>query len=342
MTSMSRMIRQIVDMRTVHLSKVQGLRGLLSVQSGRISVTTGVPATWGFTRTYCSKPYSTEAAVKMETSADPPTDAHDLRGLGMRREKIEVDGIQLNWDQAGDGDHVVLLLPGIIGCIKHDFVPIFKKMNKDKFTLVSWDPPGYGYSRPPQRDFTGIPYRRDGHLVVKLMEKLGHKSFSALGWSNGGVTAGHIAADYPDHVRNIVTWGAHAFADERCVMFTKFMGDLDAWSPKMLEPVLALYGREYLVKMMADWHKGVHDFYHNKEDQVFKDGLPKIKCPALILHGEDDPVLGEDHAEYLRDNIKNSRMVIMPNAKHNLHLKFTDEFVNLVENFLLEGDEPKQ
>lgn len=39
---MSRMIRQIVDMRTVHLSKVQGLRGLLSVQSGRISVTTGV------------------------------------------------------------------------------------------------------------------------------------------------------------------------------------------------------------------------------------------------------------------------------------------------------------
>lgn len=51
----------------------------------------------------------------METSADPPTDAHDLRGLGMRREKIEVDGIQLNWDQAGDGDHVVLLLPGIIG-----------------------------------------------------------------------------------------------------------------------------------------------------------------------------------------------------------------------------------
>lgn len=32
----------------------------------------------------------------------------------------------------------------------------------------------------------------------------------------------------------------------------------------------------------------------------------------------------------------------MPNAKHNLHLKFTDEFVNLVENFLLEGDEPKQ
>lgn len=35
------------------------------------------------------------------------------------------------------------------------------------------------------------------------------------------------------------------------------MGDLDAWSPKMLEPVLALYGREYLVKMMADWHKGI-------------------------------------------------------------------------------------
>jgi len=29
-----------------------------------------------------------------------------------------------------------------LGCIPHDFQPIFKHMNKDKFTLVSWDPPG--------------------------------------------------------------------------------------------------------------------------------------------------------------------------------------------------------
>jgi len=29
-------------------------------------------------------------------------------------------------------------------------------------------------------------------------------------------------------------------------------------------------------------------------------------------------------------------MHVMPDAKHNLHLKFTKEFLELVENFLLE------
>jgi valacyclovir hydrolase len=46
-------------------------------------------------------------------------------------------------------------------------------MNKDQFTLVSWDPPGYGQSRPPQRDFSGIFYQRDGQMVVKLMDVCG-------------------------------------------------------------------------------------------------------------------------------------------------------------------------
>lgn len=85
------------------------------------------------------------------------------------------------------------------------------------------------------------------------------------------------------------------------------MGDLSLWSPKMLKPVLDLYGREYTQKMMDDWHNAVHEFYHEGQDQVFKDGLKRISCPTLVLHGEDDPVLGIDHAEYLRDNIQNSR-----------------------------------
>lgn len=85
------------------------------------------------------------------------------------------------------------------------------------------------------------------------------------------------------------------------------MGDLDMWSPKMLEPCIALYGREYLLKMMQDWHQAVSDFYNAGLDVTFKEGLAKITCPALAIHGEEDPVLGVEHAEFLRDNIKNSR-----------------------------------
>jgi len=58
-------------------------------------------------------------------------------------------------------------------------------------------------------------------IIFHPLQKLGFDKFSILGWSNGGITGGHIAADYPDRVKKLVTWGAHSFADERAVMFTK-------------------------------------------------------------------------------------------------------------------------
>ncbi len=43
-------------------------------------------------------------------------------------------------------------------------------MDREKFTLIAWDPPGYGFSRPPQRDFSGDFYRRDANYAAKLMQ----------------------------------------------------------------------------------------------------------------------------------------------------------------------------
>lgn len=43
-------------------------------------------------------------------------------------------------------------------------------LDKKQFTLVAWDPPGYGYSRPPDRDFTGDFFHQDAEIAVKLMK----------------------------------------------------------------------------------------------------------------------------------------------------------------------------
>lgn len=36
--------------------------------------------------------------------------------------------------------------------------------------MIVWDPPGYGNSRPPERDFTPGYLERDADLIVKLLE----------------------------------------------------------------------------------------------------------------------------------------------------------------------------
>ena len=49
---------------------------------------------------------------------------------------------------------------------------MLEQVDKTKFTWVAWDPPGYGKSRPPTRDFSDAYLRKDAILAAKLMEVL--------------------------------------------------------------------------------------------------------------------------------------------------------------------------
>lgn len=109
-----------------------------------------------------------------------------------------VNGVDLYYEQTGRGKHAVLLLPGALGkynnihilevrvdfhtcCVSDivssttgstqtDFEPQLKSLNKERFTIVGWDPRGYGQSRPPDRDFPPDFFERDAKDAVDLMK----------------------------------------------------------------------------------------------------------------------------------------------------------------------------
>lgn len=76
--------------------------------------------------------------------------------------KIKIsDDLFVNYVKLGNGPHTVLLLPGTLGkskksvvdgvsnllciikgTIEKDFTPQLEGLNKEKFTIVAWDPPG--------------------------------------------------------------------------------------------------------------------------------------------------------------------------------------------------------
>ncbi len=45
-------------------------------------------------------------------------------------------------------------------------------MDPYNFTLIAWDPPGYGHSRPPVRFYDKDVYLRDAQMAAKLMKVL--------------------------------------------------------------------------------------------------------------------------------------------------------------------------
>ncbi|XP_056377030.1 valacyclovir hydrolase isoform X2 [Hyla sarda] len=220
--------------------------------------------------------------------------------------RIQINGASLHYQRTGCGDHAVLLLPGVLGCSQTDFGPQLKCLNKELFTVIGWDPRGYGLSIPPTRDYPPDFFSRDAKDAVDLMQALDFKRFSLLGWSDGGITALIAAGSYPSLINKLVVWGANAYVTEEDLVLYNAVKDVTNWSPKMKKPLEDLYGKEYFANTFSAWVKAMAHFTSKSDGNICRQLLPLIGCPTLIIHGMKDPMVPSFHPQFLHQQVKNS------------------------------------
>ncbi|XP_076132691.1 valacyclovir hydrolase [Alosa pseudoharengus] len=250
--------------------------------------------------------------------------------------KKSVNGVELHYQQTGVGDHALLLMPGALGSGETDFGPQLKGLDKKHFTVVAFDPRGYGRSRPPHRDFPSDFFHRDARDGLQLMQTLGFGRFSLLGWSDGGITALIAAALSPANIRKLVVWGSNAYVSQEDLAIYNSVRDVSRWSERMRRPMEEMYGAEYFRNTWGAWVDGISQFTHNPRGSICMELLPQISCPTLVVHGQKDPMVPSFHPQFLSEHIPNVRLHVMAEGKHNLHLRFAAEFNRLVEDFLQE------
>ncbi|KAJ7338487.1 hypothetical protein JRQ81_012379, partial [Phrynocephalus forsythii] len=202
-----------------------------------------------------------------------------------------------------------------------DFGPQLKFLNKQLFTLVAWDPRGYGKSIPPARDYPLDFFERDAKDAVDLMQDscrpiiATYPSLPALDIVHPDLTESRKAkslllflggAKYPDLIHKMVVWGANANVTEEDVKLYNGIRDISKWSERTRKPMEAMYGLEYLSKTCSAWVDGISQFIHRPDGNICQSSLPHIKCPTLILHGEKDPLVPRFHPEYIHKHIANS------------------------------------
>lgn len=154
--------------------------------------------------------------------------------------------------------------------------------------------------------------------------------------------------------------------------FSEMDEHLKAIGNNLYEGMVSL-GFEYLVKLFlpfnysAEWLKknkervpiavresfNFNDLYaiQNMMESLnrFEDFTPelkKIQCPALILNGEYDYLTPRSAHEILRQNIKNSKLILMQHVCHAFTLEIPEitcrvieDFINQVEKQKWEGDQ---
>ncbi|KAK3703600.1 hypothetical protein QZH41_019152, partial [Actinostola sp. cb2023] len=166
----------------------------------------------------------------------------------------------------------------------------------------------------------------------------GYPKYSLLGWSDGGITAMIFAANNPGAVEKMVVWGVNALVTKEDGDMYEKARDIDKWNPRMRKPLEARYGVDGLRSMWKKiyWLDAIDRFFNGKGGNIYQEFLPKIRCPTLIVHGQKDPMVPQFHADYLHKNIAGSMLHLMPEGQHNLHLRYAEEFNEIVSKFLKE------
>ena len=245
-----------------------------------------------------------------------------------------INGANLSYEIRGDGDHPIVCISGGLGTVQFAFEQQLSHFGKrgSGFKIVSFDPRGFGASRPAKR-LEENHYVQGALDAEALMRHLSIPRYSCLGWCGGGSAALILAARYPSRIMTLVVWGTKAYITPNELEYLESIRDISTWNPKIYDSLFQIYGDS----LQSSWSSviaSVKQVASKNDGDICKGELCNIKCPTLILHGARDPMVPCLHSEYLHIHIASSKLVVMDEGKHNLHIKHSDYFNRTVEEFL--------
>jgi pimeloyl-ACP methyl ester carboxylesterase len=118
---------------------------------------------------------------------------------------IEVDGLRIAYEQAGDGPPLILL-HGYVG----DGPATWRRQIEglsDEFTVVAWDAPGAGRSSDPPESFGMAGY---ADCLAGFVERLDQERPHVAGLSFGGALALELYRRHPVIPRTLILASAYA------------------------------------------------------------------------------------------------------------------------------------
>jgi pimeloyl-ACP methyl ester carboxylesterase len=248
----------------------------------------------------------------------------------------EVEGLKVNYVDIGEGDKTpVLFIHGLSGVWQNfiENIPFVAQTRR----VIAPDLPGFGESEMPRERISIGLYAR---VVQQLCAQLELDSVVAVGNSMGGFIAAELAIREPGLAERLVLVSAAGISSSNvyrapaltvgrigaAVMANQVVDNryiaarprarqlalaLVARHPRLLAPEVAYEG------LLRGTNKpGFYGALRACIEYDFRDRLPEIACPTLIVWGENDTILSVRDADEYEQLIPKTKKLLMRDTGH--------------------------
>ncbi|MDB5107828.1 MAG: Lipase/esterase [Candidatus Binatus sp.] len=244
---------------------------------------------------------------------------------------IKAGNINLNYDIYGDGEPLLLIMGfGMPGAAWLPSLPFFTG-----FKCIYFDNRGTGLSDKPEGVYTIEDMADD---ASNLLRALNIPKAKVYGVSMGGMIAQELTLRHPDQVTKVVlactTPGGPDAKQPTPEVIEKLLNGsrLMATDPEggfdMIMPVLMpaefIAAHPEIKSMMIAGSKMFPPTPAATIDRAAQgiqqfnafDRLPQIKCPVLVIHGDQDILVLPENGELIKSKIPPAEMHLIPGAGH--------------------------
>jgi pimeloyl-ACP methyl ester carboxylesterase len=307
---------------------------------------------------YCRRCSAVAAGVTM---------GNKMKEVGMNRSvrhcRLNLDGIDVFYREAGAHEAPVLLLPHGYPCSSYEFRNYMPAL-ADRWRLIAPDFPGCGHSGTPEPD--RFRYDFDGYAAFldRFLERLGVRRFAIYLHDFGSQIGLRLAIARPDRIAALIIQNGDIYEDQLGPKYAalqaywrnpsaetlqpiadavseegykdEFLNDVDAEVAERITPdlwtlhwALTTPGRrEIFINVIAALKENVAWFPR------YQAYLREHRPPTLILWGPRDGFMPEAAGRaYLRD-LPEAELHVFPDAGHWLLETHLDEAVALTRAFL--------
>ena len=199
---------------------------------------------------------------------------------------------------------------------------------KRNFKVFAYDRTGHGRTANQKGSFH---FNFQTKELIAFLEDVVKEPAHLIGISDGANIALMAAIARPELIRSVVSIGGNITASQIRMKFGK--PEVSAESQAEHDRISPDHPSE-LIKKVATAFK-----VWKSEPSIAITKLAKIKCPVLVLAGDDD-VISAKESEKIYQAIANARLAIVPGASHAVIKEKTELVQALLKDFYANPDYP--